>query len=209
MSYQEKMVWTIMPKESFKVLRNCSKCGSKSKYSNTGNFRVNANGNFLDVWLIYQCDKCKNTLNLEIFGRVNPSKVPRSHFQSFLANDEDLAFTYGRSKEFFQKNRVEIDQEEMEYEVLENEVLKYEQQECEELEILLTSDAINCNEKNIIIKNPYSLKIRLDKVIAKQLEISRTWVKKLVENGIIFNNQERDLTKILIYDDLEFTIKNL
>lgn len=194
MSYQEKLVWTIVPKESFKVLRNCSKCGCKSKYSNTGNFRVNANGNFLDVWLIYQCEKCKNTLNLEIYERVSPSKVPRSQYHKFLANDDELAFTYGRKKEFFQKNKAEIELEEMEYEVQANSTIR---------------DMRSESDKNVVIKNPYSLKIRLDKVLAKQLQISRAQVKKLVENGNVFYNQEKDLKKVIIYENLEFTIKNL
>lgn len=192
MSYRSKEIWTIIPKESFKVIRKCSKCDCKSKYSNTGNFRVNANGNSLDVWLIYQCDKCKNTYNLGIYERVNPRRISFERYQKFLANDKEMAIAYGTNREFFKNNKAEIDQGEMEYQVQENVVLIEQEQ---------------IADKVLIIKNPYSLKIRLDKMISKQLELSRTQVKKLIENNIIYNNQDSDLKKIYIYDDMKVIIK--
>lgn len=194
MSYREKLVWTIQPKESFKVIRSCSKCGCKTKYINTRNFRVNANGNCLDIWLIYQCEKCKTTLNLGIFERVNPHKVPIDQYKKFLANDEELAFNYGTNKELFQNNKAEIDKDEIDYEVVEdsdpNELKK-------------------CSNMTVVIKNPYSLKIRLEKIISKQFEMSRMQAKRLVESGMISNEQGRDLKKIFICDGLEFMIRNL
>ena len=69
MSYLKKIEYEIVPKECFKVTRNCSGCGTKTRYINTKRFRVNANGNKLDVWLIYQCEKCKHTFNLAIYER--------------------------------------------------------------------------------------------------------------------------------------------
>lgn len=193
MSYKEKEVWTIIPKESFKVLRNCSKCGCKSIYSNTGNFRVNANGNSLDVWLIYQCDKCKNTYNLGIYERINPRRIPIEQYKKFLANDKGMAFNYGTQKELFQKNKAEIDINELIYEIMEAVDMKIRKSN---------------KDRSIVIKNPYSLKIRLDKVISKQLEISRAQVKKLMISGLIYNNQDKDLKKVSIYDDMEIFIKN-
>ncbi|MFA9377472.1 MAG: DUF1062 domain-containing protein [Lachnotalea sp.] len=202
MSYQEKLVWTIQPKESYKVVRSCSKCGCKSKYVNTGNFRVNANGNSLDIWLIYQCEKCKTTLNLSIFERVKPNKVPKTQYQKFLSNDEKLAFEYGVNKELFQTNKAEIDDDEIEYEVIVNANIGVNEN------TNMIKNKSRC-DKTILINNPYSLKIRLEKLISKQFEISRMQIKKLVECGIISNEDGRDLKKIIIYDGLEVTIRNL
>ena len=75
MSYLKKIEYEIIPKESFMVIRNCSGCGRKSYFKNTKRFRVNANGNKLDVWLIYQCEKCRHTLNLTIYERQKASSV--------------------------------------------------------------------------------------------------------------------------------------
>ncbi len=53
MSYLCEIEYEIILKDSFWVARNCPKCGRKTHYITTKKFRINANGNKLDVWLIY------------------------------------------------------------------------------------------------------------------------------------------------------------
>lgn len=94
------------PKE-YKIIHKCARCGRKMPFVTTRRFRVNANKNRLDVWLIYQCEKCRHTLNLPIYERVPPQKIPREEYEGFLANDGALAVRYGsdaaflKSKNFF------------------------------------------------------------------------------------------------------------
>ena len=75
-------------------------------FLNTGRFRVNANGNSVDVWLIYQCEKCKHSLNLTIYERIRPGRIPRELYEKFMENDEELAEIYGNDREFLKRNRV-------------------------------------------------------------------------------------------------------
>ena len=77
-------------------------------FVNTGKFRVNANVNRVDVWLIYQCEKCKHSLNLTVYERVRPSRISGEEYRLFLENDETLAVKYGNDKEFLKRNRVEF-----------------------------------------------------------------------------------------------------
>ena len=84
-------------------------------YVNTGRFRVNANGRRIDVWLIYQCEKCKHTLNLSIYERVNPEMIPGDEYKKFLANDEGCALEYGTNYPLFAKNKAQICDEKIEY----------------------------------------------------------------------------------------------
>lgn len=93
---------------SIKILHKCSGCGKKMHFVNTGKFRVNANGNKVDVWLIYQCVKCKHSLNLTIYERKNPNRISQEEYQLFLENDEELALQYGNDKAFLKRNRVEF-----------------------------------------------------------------------------------------------------
>lgn len=58
MSYLTKIEYEIALNDSLSVIWGCSKCGAKTRFRNTKKFRVNANGNKLDVWLIYQCENC-------------------------------------------------------------------------------------------------------------------------------------------------------
>ena len=45
MCYEKITHYQIIPKEAYKVIRNCSGCGCKMQYISTEEFRVNANGN--------------------------------------------------------------------------------------------------------------------------------------------------------------------
>lgn len=69
MSYLKKFEYEMVPNDSFGIIQNCPKCGRKTHFKNTEKFRVNANGNKLDIWLIYQCEECKHTFNPAIYER--------------------------------------------------------------------------------------------------------------------------------------------
>lgn len=77
-------------------------------FLNTGRFRVNANGNSVDVWLIYQCEKCKHSLNLTIYERIRSGRIPHELYEKFMENDEEFAEIYGNDREFLKRNRVEF-----------------------------------------------------------------------------------------------------
>ena len=171
MSYLEKIKYEIVPQESLSIIRNCSGCGKKSTFKNTKRFRVNANGNRLDVWLIYQCDKCKHTYNLAIYERAKVSTLPKNEYQCFLSNDEQLAEMYGRNYQLFKRNRAEIDLESISYQYA---------------RLKGISDGANYEQLvEIIIHNPCRLKIRPEKQIAEVLSLSRSQVKKMTELGDI------------------------
>lgn len=172
MSYFRKIEYEMIPGDSFSVIRGCAKCGRKTHFVNTGKFRVNANGNQLDVWLIYQCEECKHTLNLAIYERQKVSSIPRAEYQRFLDNDEELARMYGTDMQLFQKNGAEIDYERVSVAF----VKKYEAEE---------------NDKNvsfgnatlITIHNHCNLRFRAEKQIAMVLGLSRSRVKRMFETG--------------------------
>ena len=171
MSYLKKMEYEIVLKDSFWVIRNCPKCGRKTYYKNTKKFRVNANGNKLDVWLIYQCEECKHTLNISIYERQKVSSIPKQEYQCFLNNDEQVAEMHGKNVQLFRKNKAIIDFEKVNYDFVKlHETMEYGDFEGQ---IVIT------------INNPYQLKIRPEKQIAEILELSRSQVKNLLEKGEI------------------------
>lgn len=89
--------------KEYQVIHKCAHCGRKTTFISTRRFRVNANKNKLDVWLIYQCKKCKHTLNIPVYERTAPRKIPKDLYEGFLANDEELAVRYGSDPAFFRK----------------------------------------------------------------------------------------------------------
>lgn len=169
MSYLKKMEYEIVLKDSFWVIRSCPKCGRKTYFKNTKKFRINANGNKVDVWLIYQCEECKHTLNLSIYERQKVSSIPKEEYQRFSDNDEQLAEMYGKNMQLFHKNKAIIDFEKVNYDFV---------------KLHETTQHSDFGEQlAIAIKNPYQLKIRPEKQIAEILGLSRSQVKNLLEKG--------------------------
>lgn len=169
MSYLKKIEYEIVLKDSFCIIRNCPKCGRKTYYTNTKKFRVNANGNRLDVWLIYQCTECKQTFNISIYERQKVTSIPQKEYQWFLNNDEQFAEMYGKNMQLFRKNKAVIDFEKVNYDFVKlDETMEY-------------GDFEECVV--IVVNNPYQLKIRPEKQIAEILGLSRSQVKNLLDKG--------------------------
>ena len=97
-----------MNSEFIKVYHRCGGCGTKQEFLNSGKFRVNANGNRVDVWLIYRCKKCKHSWNLTIYERRKPSKISSEEYELFMENDFELANQYGNDIEFLKRNNAEL-----------------------------------------------------------------------------------------------------
>lgn len=189
MDYCKTIEYRITPTKAYTIIRNCSGCGRKEHYVSTGNFRVNANGRQLDVWLVYQCEKCKHTYNLPIFERVSPEKIEDALYQAFLGNDADTALQFGTDRNLFLKNRAEIDTERLEYTV------EKPNGDCTKHE------GIENSEMQMIIYNPYMLPIRTDRLLPEILQMSRSKIRQLIKDGRIryFGSNLVERTEVKVY----------
>ena len=171
MSYLKKIEYEMIQKESFFVIRNCSKCRKKTYFKNTKKFRINANGSKLDVWLIYQCEQCKHTFNLAIYERQKISAIPKDEYKHFLDNDEQLAEFYGKKMQLFQKNKAVVDLNRLDYDFI---------------KLQETTEHSDCSERILLqIHNANELKIRPEKQIAAVLGLSKSQVQKMIQQGKI------------------------
>lgn len=94
--------------DGIRVYHRCGGCGKKQEFINSKKFRVNANGNKVDIWLIYRCKKCKHAWNLTIYERKNPNKISGELYELFLSNDEDTALLFGNNIAFLKQNNAEF-----------------------------------------------------------------------------------------------------
>ncbi|MER9305438.1 DUF1062 domain-containing protein [Mesorhizobium sp. M0496] len=83
--------WAIAPQTPPRPLINCNRCGTVKAYCSSGKFRVNANGKRIDVWLIYRCIDCDNSWNFGIFERCNRRDIEPALLQALESNDPALA----------------------------------------------------------------------------------------------------------------------
>lgn len=170
----QKREYQIVPKQPFRIRRSCAGCGQKMSYCSTGNFRVNANKNLLDVWLIYQCPKCRHTYNLPIYERVKTSQIESEAYQRFLQNDADAAFRCGLDKRFFDRSRVEIDWT----------CVPYELAACKEPEDVPQKGKADAQGWiRLTVHNPFGLKVRAEKVTAELLQMTGSRVKRMIRDG--------------------------
>lgn len=194
MSYLKNIKWEIVPLTIPMVKRNCPKCGNNAYFKNSEKFRVNANKKNLDIWLIYQCEKCKSTWNMTIYERISPIDIDSMQYKLFLNNDLELAKKYGFDIAIHNKNKVKLEFENVGYEI-----------HGEDINIL----QCDFNEKNKIVIDitcKYSLGLRVDKVLSKKLGVSREKVKKLYKNSIICGVGEKDLLKEKINNKIRIYI---
>ncbi len=183
--------WEIVPSTLPTIIRNCPKCGSSSVYECSNNFRVNANHNYIDVWLIYQCNKCNNTFNLDIFSRTFVKAIKKDLYQSFLANDKELAKYYAFDIATLVKNKVTVSYEQVSYEVRGDNLANRD----------LTSTC------QVDILCPYPFELRLDRLLVRQLGLSRQQIKALIAEGNITSPNRIINTNQKIKNRLQLIIK--
>lgn len=194
MNYCKNVKWKIIALTTPMVKRNCSKCGNNASFKNSQKFRVNANKSKLDIWLIYQCEKCKSTWNMAIYERISPTDIDSTQYKLFLNNDVELAKKYGFDIAIHNKNKVKLEVENVEYEVIGEEIN------------MLQSNFDERNKISIDITCEYSLGLRVDKVLSKKLGISREKIKKLYESSLVCEGFQKDFLKHKINDSIRIYI---
>ncbi len=178
MSCFESKKYEIMPTETYKIIRNCSGCGNKSVYCSTNKIRVNANGKKIDVWLIYQCGKCKHTYNLPVYSRINRNEIDKAEYEALLKNSQEIVNQYCLNRDIFKKSAATI---------------------FEEPAYILMDTGTSIKENTIQFFNPHKIKVRHDKLIAEWLKISRSQAQKLLETGALKVSKLSDNEVIFSY----------
>lgn len=104
-----KLTWNIRCRELPTVIRHCKKCGQARSFVCSGRFRVNAQKQLLDVWLIYKCPECDDTWNAAIFSRVSPRSIPRDVLNGLHDNDVALVRRYALDGEVLHRCGAELE----------------------------------------------------------------------------------------------------
>ncbi len=170
----KKLIWKIQYDSTPLVYRHCKKCGKKTHFKSSDQFRVNAQRQYLDIWLIYKCTKCNTTWNATIYSRISPQALTAEQLNQFQENDQVLARNYAFSSELLHKSGTE----------------------CELPEFSVVGDDIITGEyAEVKLISEYILPIKISAVLRKKLHLSQKAYKELVENGRIKDRSDRNLLK--------------
>jgi hypothetical protein len=191
MSYLNKYRWILIPQSLPEVIKNCPKCNEKMHFINSEKFRVNANKNNLDIWLIFHCEKCKSTWNMTIYDRINPFDIKKEEYEKFLANDRNLVKQYAFNLSLYTKIKAEVTLNNINYKLISEKL-----------------DAIYINEDELVIEMncKYPMELRIDKLLCDKLLLSRSKIKSLHKSGLIFINDNKNCLTTKVKDGLELHV---
>ena len=215
MSYLKKYQWELNPINLPIIRRNCPKCNEKSSYINTERFRVNANKSNIDVWLIYQCEKCKSTWNMTIYERIKPYDINKDEYEKFLSNDKELAREYAFDLSIYSKNKAEVILEDVNYKLIQKELEAYYTCETPTPKGIEVSNSrkkqvfgslLNENEFVIFIDCKYPIELRVDKLLSDKLGVSRSQIKSMHEKGLILIKDDKNSLNAKVRDKMEIHV---
>lgn len=168
------VIWDIQYCDLPAVIRYCKKCGKKSEYICSGEFRVNAQQKALDICLIYKCAHCNTTWNSAIYSRVSPQKLGINLLEQFHCNDKNLAMQYAMDIPRLQRNGAEIKMPA--FQVI-GEDISLEKEVC------------------VKIQNQYALPLKVSSILRTKFGISQREFDALLAAHRIQSNTEQNLRK--------------
>lgn len=168
------ITWQVVPAAAPTVLRHCKKCGKKTAFSSSDLFRVNAQKRTLDIWLIYNCDKCGTSWNAAIHSRIPPQSLPLETLEAYHKNDADMAARWANDVPFLQSLGCDV--------------------ELSDFEIL--GPILPENEPAALeITAPCPLPLKVSALVRQKLNLSRREFDAMLETGILSSPSGQDLAK--------------
>lgn len=166
--------WTIIPQTAPQPWIACSGCGGLRAFRSSGKIRLNANGRRLDAWLIYKCLTCEKTWNRPIFERQTVRDINPVVLEALQSNDPHWIRTETFNLEALRRKSQRVD-EFPEFEI--SKEILHETPDWTRLELELMA--------------PLPVSIRLDRLLASELPISRSRLQSLHEGGTLRINPDR------------------
>lgn len=158
--------WTVTPKIPPQPWIACSGCGRFKLFRSSGKIRLSANGKKLDAWLVYKCIDCDKTWNRTLFERRTIHDFDPQTLEALQRSDPDWV----RKREF-------------DLDGLKREAKRIEEPPDAAIEkkALCMPDGWTMLHIEIAITLPINL--RLDRLLASELGISRSRLDKLHDAG--------------------------
>lgn len=169
MSRALSVLWTVTPSIYPQPWRSCSRCGEPRPFRCSGKFRLNANGKRLDAWLVYKCMACDGTWNHAVMERRAARDFEPAILAALEANDANLVRRFAFDLAALGKSVHRIE------EFAEVTVLK----------TLLGEAPVHVPSLEIALDVPVPISLRLDRLLAAELGLSRNRIAAMAQAGRI------------------------
>lgn len=162
------------------AVRHCKKCGKKTEFLSSGQFRVNAQRKYLDIWLIYKCSNCQTTWNLPIFSRISPKSLDPELLDKFHNNDKTLAKGYAMDFDLLRRNGAAIGS----------------------YDYRITGDSFFNGPVELHIRSIGAAHLKVSAVLRKKLNLSRKELEEKISDGRIQSKTGQDIMRCRITDEI-------
>lgn len=171
--------WTITPRIAPRPWIACGGCGTLKPFQSSGKVRLNANGKRLDAWLIYKCIDCARSWNRPLFERrtlkeIDPKVLEAAHFSTpdwVRAREFDVDGLRRFAQRIDEFGKADIDKRDLGEAAMPGEMVI-------ELDVTLPSS------------------LRLDRLLAGELGLSRSKLQALYEEGqLVIEPMRKDVLR--------------
>ena len=156
--------WRIRPLELPRPLRYCASCASARAFVCSERFRVNAQKKSLDIWLKYRCASCDDVWKFPLFERSSVSDLGAAQLDGFARHDRCAVWKYAFDIARLRPHVIRIDTD---------------------VRVQVERTAHACESEraghvSITFDVPFPCDIRLDRLLAAELGISRSSLERRV-----------------------------
>jgi hypothetical protein len=184
--------WTLISPTFPEPVVHCSGCGVPKPYRSSGKFRLNAHGKRLDAWLIYRCRDCGTTWNRPLFKRRKVTAIPSALLQALEANDPGLEASVAfhiaprrpRAADPQSSGQTQVEKQ------------------------IIGTPCKPWRRAEIRIAVGQATPLRLDRLLAAELKLTRTRLQGLAERKLLYTNHAlRRTLRRPVRDETEVTIE--
>jgi len=166
--------WTITPRIAPRPWIACGGCGTLRPFQSSGKVRLNANGRRLDAWLIYKCIDCARSWNRPLFERrtlkeIAPAVLEAAHFSTpewVRVQEFDIDGLRRHAQRIDEFGDVDIDRQDV-------------------------GEAAKPGQIVIEVEVALPTSLRLDRLLAGELGLSRSKLQSLHEEGRLVIEPDR------------------
>ncbi|MGH6882281.1 DUF1062 domain-containing protein [Hypericibacter sp.] len=157
--------WRVTPLKTPRPWLHCPRCDARTPFVSSDKFRVNAQKKCLDAWLVYRCAHCEQSWNFPVLERCPVNGIEPAILHALTENDAALAWRHAFDLTRLGRHSSQIES---------FAELSVEKQ------LLSPRDGV-ATHAEIAIAAPYDCGVRLDKLLASELGLSRSAIERLAD----------------------------